>query len=181
MYGCIDGHVIFGFYNEDRDEMLSKKFLEDFGIEAYTIDVVRLYCGSFVYGIKCSFLNRKTGIPEIAQEDLDKVKKAFRVARKERVYQLGYIVGMSCYDLGFEHKQFDPRVRKERENMSDEENAGINIFEDEDFDESEVEEEEEEKVEAELDKTNIGTAVEEIEMERERVVAEENLMKKVKV
>lgn len=83
MHGCAHGHVVYGWQEDEDNELLDMDCLDN-KLEVYWIDQIR-NCGvSPIYGIECQ-VEPLTGTPCISHEDKISVKNAFEIYTLARV------------------------------------------------------------------------------------------------
>lgn len=90
MYGCLDAFLIYGWCQNDRDNLIDSAWLEDNKVDAYAMDVVRNTAGEFIYGLPCD-IDEETGVLTISEEDKKCVEDAHtKSGSKEKlVFRLG--------------------------------------------------------------------------------------------
>ena len=98
MYGYFDPVIIYGFLEGNRDQIISDEWLNNYGINSYASDVVKLYCGEVVYGILAS-LDAESGKVEISDEDKKLVDIAANVKNTIPGFHLALIGDYQhCHD-----------------------------------------------------------------------------------
>ena len=112
MYGCIDPCIVYGWMETSgTNEVLSDNWLERHGIDLFTTETVRMYASDAVYGIRCG-IDADTGLPVINEKDMEKVQKAYDIAKKycnnDNMGKLEYTLAI-CGDFSWElHTAYEP-------------------------------------------------------------------------
>ena len=75
MHGCAQGHVVYGWQEDEIDVLLDTSCLDN-RLEVYWMEQIRNNGGSPIYGIECQ-VEPLTGTPCISPEDQITVKNAF--------------------------------------------------------------------------------------------------------
>lgn len=75
MHGCAQGHVVYGWQEDEENVLLDTNCLDN-ELEVYWIEKIRNTGVSPIYGIECQ-VEPLTGTPCISPEDQITVKNAF--------------------------------------------------------------------------------------------------------
>ena len=91
MYGCADGHVIYGWREDDEDTVIDMD--ADHPFELYYDGQVKCYGCRPIYGIACE-LDETTGVVNLDEKSKKRVRKE-KSEGTEVKSELGFHLGIS--------------------------------------------------------------------------------------
>jgi hypothetical protein len=112
MYGRFDGTIVYGWFGNDREAMISEEWLQAHHIRHFAADVVRLHGGDLVYGLPCYFTQSK-GQAKISERDKMKVQDAAKAAGIPLSKLKFHVAVFGDYELKC-HTPFVPVAKKQR-------------------------------------------------------------------